>query len=78
MCKGPEVGACEACSSLYSWSEVSKGKVMVLRSHRALKGFLRTLAFMVVRWEPVGEFDQGETDLPYISKGPLAAMLRID
>lgn len=77
MCKGPEVGMCEACSSLYSWSEVSKGKVIVLRLHSALKGFLRTLACMVARWEPVREFDQGKTDLPCISKGPQAATLRI-
>lgn len=41
---------------------------MVIRSHRALKGVLRTLAYMMTRWEPVGEFYQGETDLPYILK----------
>lgn len=62
----------------YRWSEVSKGEVMVLRSHRALKGVLRTLACMMATWEPVGEFDQGETDLPYILKGPVTAMLRVD
>lgn len=59
---------------MFSQSKVSKGKVMVLRSHRALKGFLRTLACTVPRWELMGEFGQGETDLPYISKGSLAVM----
>lgn len=57
MCKGPKAGVCAAHSSLYSWSEVSKDKVVVLRSHRALIAFLRTLAFLMVRWEPEEEFD---------------------
>ena len=74
MCKGPEAGVCVACSSLYSWCEVSKGKVIVLRAHRALEVFFWALASLVVRWEPVEEFDEGETDLPPISKGSLATM----
>lgn len=53
---------------------MSKGKVMVLRAHRALEVSFWALASLVVRWEPVEEFDEGETDLPPISKGSLATM----